>query len=159
MVWNCTSTGKLGFLSAWRFGQVFLGLDILALVIQLYGAATAADTTAKPSTILQGLHTYMGGLGVQQFFICVFLVFSLRLYGCIRGNSTKIQQKQFIRLLCVEYAVMMLITFDSQARGVPILSRLLADVDRIYAVQCGAPWTDYAWGSTRPSVPERQKIA
>ncbi|KAH8637739.1 hypothetical protein IG631_05509 [Alternaria alternata] len=44
-------------------------------------------------------------------------------------------------------------------RGVPILSRLLADVDRIYAVQCGAPWTDYAWGSTRPSVSERQKTA
>ncbi|EGU75407.1 hypothetical protein FOXB_14082 [Fusarium oxysporum f. sp. conglutinans Fo5176] len=62
MVWNFSKTGKLLGLSAWRVGQLFVILDVIAAVVQIYGAATASDANAR-------LHTYMAGIALQQFFI------------------------------------------------------------------------------------------
>ncbi|KAJ4148690.1 hypothetical protein NW765_017557 [Fusarium oxysporum] len=54
MVWNYTKTGKLLRLSAWRLGQLFVILDIIAAVVQIYGAATASDVKSSQDVILRG---------------------------------------------------------------------------------------------------------
>ncbi|KAL3459286.1 RTA1 like protein-domain-containing protein [Aspergillus heterothallicus] len=65
-------SGRLCGLSAKRFGHIFVWLEILAFLVQLVGAGFTSNTDASPATIMRGVHIYMGGIGLQQFFIFVF---------------------------------------------------------------------------------------
>lgn len=77
MVWNFTSRAKVFGITAWRFTLIFVVLDIVAFVIQVYGAAmTQSGPNLSEETILRYLHIYMGGVGVQQLFILTFLVYA-----------------------------------------------------------------------------------
>ncbi|KAH7169490.1 RTA1 like protein-domain-containing protein [Fusarium sp. MPI-SDFR-AT-0072] len=105
MVWNYTKTGKLLQLSAWRIGQLFVVLDIVAAVIQIYGAATASDIKASQDVILRGLHTYMAGIGVQQFFICIFFLFAICFHKEIRRSAPK---SALLLLYCLYLTVILI---------------------------------------------------
>lgn len=57
-----------------------------------------ATPGASASTIQTGLHIYMGGIGVQQFFICCFLVLAAQFHrqmlqlerlGALQGDKTR----------------------------------------------------------------------
>ncbi|KAL2840670.1 RTA1 like protein-domain-containing protein [Aspergillus pseudoustus] len=64
--------GRLGGFSAKRFGHIFVWLEMVAFIVQLAGAGITSSTDAPPKTIMLGVHIYMGGIGLQQFFIFVF---------------------------------------------------------------------------------------
>ncbi|KAH6987018.1 RTA1 like protein-domain-containing protein [Ilyonectria destructans] len=98
MVWNYTKAGKLLGLSAWRLGQFFVVLDIIAALVQVYGAATASDITSR-------LHTYMAGIGVQQFFICVFFLFAIYFHKEIRGSAPI---NALLLLYCLYFTVILI---------------------------------------------------
>ncbi|KUJ17587.1 uncharacterized protein LY89DRAFT_584821 [Mollisia scopiformis] len=51
---------------------IFVSLDFISFVIQLVGGSWAGPT-APEADQLKGIHIYMGGIGLQQFFIFVFL--------------------------------------------------------------------------------------
>ena len=55
----------------------FVSLDLVAFVIQLVGGSWVGPT-APISEQLKGVHIYMGGIGLQQFFILVFYVLAAR---------------------------------------------------------------------------------
>lgn len=72
MVWFFAETRKLARLSAQRFGTLFVLLDVVSFIVQLIGAIPIANSKSSHSTQLMGLHIYMAGIGLQQFFILCF---------------------------------------------------------------------------------------
>ncbi|KAH8693932.1 RTA1 like protein-domain-containing protein [Talaromyces proteolyticus] len=72
MIYFFVEEKRLGGLSAKRYGVLFVWLDIIAFIVQLVGAAFTTQTDVPVSTIMLGVHIYMGGIGLQEFFILVF---------------------------------------------------------------------------------------
>ncbi|KAG9254331.1 putative RTA1 domain protein [Emericellopsis atlantica] len=66
---------RLGGLPAKRFGLVFVWLDITAFAVQLVGAAFTTGSDNSAETTMRGVHIYMGGIGLQELFILVFVWF------------------------------------------------------------------------------------
>ncbi|MCJ1291596.1 hypothetical protein MMC34_003141 [Xylographa carneopallida] len=62
----------------------FVALDIVSFVIQLVGGAMGG-TGAPPEQMLTGVHIYMGGIGLQEFFILVFLGLAVTFHVRMRG--------------------------------------------------------------------------
>ena len=64
--------------SAHHFGTIFVCLDIFAFLVQAAGAVlTSMDDNSK---VMLGLHTYMGGIGLQEAFIICFLGLTIHLH-------------------------------------------------------------------------------
>ncbi|KAI1610971.1 RTA1 domain-containing protein [Exophiala viscosa] len=55
----------------------FVSLDFVSFIIQLIGGSWAGPT-APAAKQLQGIHIYMGGIGLQQFFILIFVGFGVK---------------------------------------------------------------------------------
>ncbi|KUL82894.1 hypothetical protein ZTR_08998 [Talaromyces verruculosus] len=72
MVWFFDETRKLAKLSAQRFGTLFVLLDVFSFIVQVIGAVQIAILKSSHNTQLLGLHIYMAGIGLQQFFILCF---------------------------------------------------------------------------------------
>lgn len=51
---------------------MFVALDFITFVVQLAGGMMAGPT-APVEEQMKGIHIYMGGIGLQQFFIVIFL--------------------------------------------------------------------------------------
>ena len=54
---------KLCRVSARRFGTIFVCLDIFAFIVQLAGAVLTTGDDESESTVMMGVHIYMGGIG------------------------------------------------------------------------------------------------
>lgn len=114
MVWKYAEKQRIGKIKAWNFGTIFVLLDILALLIQVYGAGTAAtsfgDTEGSASKALKGLHIYMAGVGFQQFFILIFCAFAIPLFYHIQRNQIGPARSRALMLLYTLLIVLVLIT-------------------------------------------------
>lgn len=80
MVWGYTTTHELWRIKAWQFGVIFILLDIVAFVVQVAGAVRATGSNKTDQQTLDGLHIYMGGIGLQLGFILIFCVYALRFF-------------------------------------------------------------------------------
>lgn len=56
---------------------LFVSLDFISFVIQLVGGSYAGPTAPEDQQ-MKGVHIYMGGIGLQQFFIFVFLGLAIK---------------------------------------------------------------------------------
>ena len=128
MVYNFTPSASVFKIKAWRFGLIFVLLDILAFLVQLAGAAVASGDGNSNDTIMlvsqarkqgqqsaiandpKGLHIYMGGIGFQQFCIFLFLALAIRLHRKLIAMPASPEKRNGIILLFVNYAVVALIT-------------------------------------------------
>jgi len=111
MVWNYISTAKIFKITAWRFGTFFVVLDVFALIVQIYGAASASGNNESTSDVLKGLHIYMAGVGIQQAFILVFFVFAIKFHRTYLAERSQIKTSNSpLPLLYTLYAVLLLIT-------------------------------------------------
>ncbi|KAL0939984.1 RTA1 domain-containing protein [Colletotrichum truncatum] len=54
------------------FAAIFVGLDVISFIIQLVGGSMAGPTT-PPEEQMRAIHIYMGGIGLQEFFILIFV--------------------------------------------------------------------------------------
>lgn len=66
-VYNFIPDKRLCRVKAWRFGLLFVLLDITAFLVQLAGAGIASGASSgngndNTKTMLLGLHIYMGGV-------------------------------------------------------------------------------------------------
>jgi len=59
-------------ISAGTFGVVFVTLDIASSIVQFIGGLMGGPS-ATPDQQKKGINIYMGGIGMQEFFIIVFL--------------------------------------------------------------------------------------
>lgn len=110
LVWNYTPDRKVWGLRAIRFGAVFVVLDIIAFVIQVYGAATASVKDAATDNVLKSLHIYMSGVGVQLFFLLICFAFGVRLWWMMRTDAIiHPQLRPALMLLYIQFIVLVLI--------------------------------------------------
>ncbi|OTB00507.1 hypothetical protein M426DRAFT_33304, partial [Hypoxylon sp. CI-4A] len=79
MVYYFTPSHKVFNVPAPTLAAAFVTfvVDFIAFVIQLAGGSMAGPT-APAEDQLRAIHVYMGGIGLQQFFIAVFLVFAVK---------------------------------------------------------------------------------
>ncbi|PYH40346.1 RTA1 domain-containing protein [Aspergillus saccharolyticus JOP 1030-1] len=109
MVWNFTNDARVLCVRPWHIGWFFVVLDIIAFIIQVYGAAQAAGNNVSTDTEMAGLHTYMAGVGVQQLFVLVFIVCAIFFHRKIL-QQRRPDTNQALLLLYVLYACLALIT-------------------------------------------------
>lgn len=80
MVWFFDERKKLAGLSPQRFGSIFVWLDVFSFLVQATGAIISQQTGVPNSTIMLGLHVYMVGIGVQEFFVLCFSIMLITLH-------------------------------------------------------------------------------
>ncbi|KAM0795707.1 RTA1 like protein-domain-containing protein [Usnea florida] len=110
MVYNFTASATILGFKAWRFGLYFVLLDIFAFIVQAVGASTAVGNNIPQSQIFRGLHIYMSGVGLQQFFICCFIGLAIRFQHQMKQDTPVTDLNRALRLLYILYAVLTLIT-------------------------------------------------
>ncbi|KAJ7139035.1 RTA1 like protein-domain-containing protein [Mycena epipterygia] len=79
----------VGGISAQRLSLCFVLLDVTAFVMQAAGGTMINNDT--PRLALLGIHIYMGGIGLQQFFILGFFALVVRFHYKMNrlGGSTE----------------------------------------------------------------------
>ena len=110
MVFNFTSTAKVLGITAWRFGLYFVLLDIFAFIIQAVGASMASGENIPDSQIFRGLHIYMGGIGMQEFFVLCFLVVAILFQRQMDRDLPRAAKLRPLFLLRIVYTVLSLLT-------------------------------------------------
>ncbi len=119
MVWHFADHHRIWIIKAWQFGIIFVILDVIALLVQLYGAGTAATSSSPDGSAdvaLLGLHIYMAGVGIQQIFIFMFCGFAIQLFRAVRRNQTGDARSGALILLYVLFITLALITVRSLFR-------------------------------------------
>ncbi|EPE27950.1 RTA1-containing protein [Glarea lozoyensis ATCC 20868] len=103
---------KLLGIRAHHLSLIFVCLDILAFAIQLTGGSWASPTDSTEKQ-LKGIHIYMGGIGIQQFFIVLFVGLCIKFHtemGVIDRNVIVEEKGRWKKLLCAVYASLGFIT-------------------------------------------------
>ncbi|KAI0894540.1 RTA1 like protein-domain-containing protein [Annulohypoxylon nitens] len=115
----------------------FVTFDFIAFCIQLAGGSMAGPT-APADEQLKAIHIYMGGIGLQQFFIVVFVAFAIKFQLDMRNvNTSRSQQLSwrsgwrallftlYASLTCITIRIIFrLVEFSSGSTGVsnPLLT-------------------------------------
>lgn len=79
LIWFFVPGRRIGIFKPSILAVMFVALDVGAFIIQLIGGGMAAVGN-PPDQIQKGLHIYMAGMGLQQFFICLFLVIAVQFH-------------------------------------------------------------------------------
>ena len=88
----------------------FVSLDFISFVVQLVGGSMAGPTSPNDQ-IMKGIHVYMGGIGLQQFFVFVFLGLAAKFHTeMLALNRMGQGQEGWKRLLFTLYASLCFIT-------------------------------------------------
>ncbi|GKZ30966.1 hypothetical protein AbraIFM66950_010791 [Aspergillus brasiliensis] len=80
LIYFFTPDQQLAGITARRYGRLFVWLDIFAFLVQLAGAAITTETGVPTSTIMLGVHIYMGGIGLQELFVLIFTGLTIHLH-------------------------------------------------------------------------------
>src|SRR6266498_4836479 len=72
-------TRQIGVIKPSMMAFVFVILDFVSFVIQLVGGGMAGPGQDQ-KTIMKGIHIYMGGIGLQEFFIVVFFGLAVKFH-------------------------------------------------------------------------------
>jgi RTA1 like protein len=86
MIFFFDETKKFAGIRAHRFGQIFVGLDVVSFIVQASGASMT--TNSSQSTVMLGIHIYMGGIGLQQLFILCFTIMLVLFYRKISAAES-----------------------------------------------------------------------
>ncbi|WYZ33881.1 hypothetical protein EsH8_I_000157 [Colletotrichum jinshuiense] len=77
MIYFFHPSRSLIHIPASTFAAIFVALDIISFAVQLTGGSMAGPT-APPEEQMKAIHIYMGGIGLQEFFIIIFVSLALR---------------------------------------------------------------------------------
>ncbi|KAJ7487239.1 RTA1 like protein-domain-containing protein [Mycena galericulata] len=110
-------------IDARRLSLCFVLLDITAFLMQASGGLMINSTT--PKTALLGIHIYMGGIGLQQFFILGFIALVIRFhYKMLQLNGST----EWKRPLYIMYASLGLITLRIVFRLIELSSGVYSPI-------------------------------
>ena len=112
MVMRYSYRNKVWCIKASHFGLVFVMLDVVAFIVQVYGAASAAAVRdAPPDAVLRGLHIYMGGVAIQLLFILIFCTFAIGLFRQIHSIKSfgSMDRRDCMVLLCAQSVALSMI--------------------------------------------------
>lgn len=137
LVWNFADDQQLWKIKAWNFTPLFVTLDIVALIVQLYGAATVA-TTLDSSTddVLMNLYIYMGGVGIQEFFVLAFCMFAVQLFLDVRKQQVGKRRSDAMMILYGLFIALAMITVCAQIQlnqslGADIVTRFVSSLESV----------------------------
>ncbi|KAK5708562.1 hypothetical protein LTR17_020595 [Elasticomyces elasticus] len=105
---NFTPTASVLKIKAWRFGRIFVSLDVVAFFMQTGGAGVAVSQQGVLQTT--GIDIYMGGIAFQQVCIFAFLFLAGKLHRDMLQQPTCPERKSALQLIYTQYAVVALIT-------------------------------------------------
>ena len=134
MVYNFTPTASVFKVKAWRFGLIFVLLDVAAFLVQAAGAVLASST-GNPNLPMTGIHVYMGGIGFQQLCIFLFLALAVRFHRKVRLQLASPERSNGLMLLYIEYAVVFLITVRIIFRLIEYSSGIRSSIPKHEAYQ------------------------
>jgi hypothetical protein len=112
---------KLMGIRAHNLSLTFVFLDILAFAIQLTGGSWASPTDSVEKQ-MKGVHIYMGGIGIQQFFIVIFVGLCVKFHremGLIDRNVIVEEKGRWKKLLWAVYASLGFITVSTVPEKTP----------------------------------------
>jgi len=106
---------KVFHVRATQFSKYFVCFDILAFLVQLGGGSILSNQDASAKTLQLGIHIYMGGIGLQQFFIVLFTALAIAFHREMLqlDKSGVVLRHGWQKLLYVLYASLALITVSS----------------------------------------------
>jgi hypothetical protein len=79
MIYYFTPNRSLFSIPASNIAASFVALDFVSFIIQLVGGSMAGPDS-PPEDQLRAIHIYMGGIGLQEFFIVVFLGLAVKFW-------------------------------------------------------------------------------
>ncbi|KAH8659858.1 RTA1 like protein-domain-containing protein [Xylariales sp. PMI_506] len=129
-------SGSLLGIPAATIGAIFVLLDLVSFVVQLVGGSMAGPTSSAEDQ-LKAIHIYMGGIGMQQFFIIVFVGLLLAFWSKVplparrtQGGGSRLRGVlPLLFVLCASLAMIStriiyrLVEFSSGSVDNPITSR------------------------------------
>lgn len=77
---------------------------------QAAGATMASGSNITPAAIERGLHIYMDGVGLQQFFILIFFYLTYRFQKEMQHDLPSVERPRVLHLLYAIYAALTLIS-------------------------------------------------
>lgn len=100
-----------------KIAKIFVWLDVLSFITQV-GGGVMISPGASQSTLMIGIHVYMGGIGFQEFCILLFTSIAVKFYLDARQRERTEAGNQILddrprnwrKLLYVMFAVLALIT-------------------------------------------------
>jgi signal transduction histidine kinase len=97
-----------------KIAKIFVWLDVLSFLTQVGGGVMISPGNS-PSTLMMGIHIYMGGIGFQEFCILIFTAIAVKFFLEMRALSAKnqildVKPDTWRNLLFVLFAVLALIT-------------------------------------------------
>ena len=136
MVHFYLQSDKVFFLKAKRITLIFVLFDISAFLVQAAGGSMISSS--EPVNIQRlGLHVYMGGIGLQLLYICVFLTLCVRFQLDVRDLEKSDQwihlsdfasPRSARHLLYVLYTVLLLIIYRNIYRLIEFSSGVLSNI-------------------------------
>ena len=110
MIYFYLPTHSIFSIPASVLALAFVSLDFVSFVIQIIGGSYAGPT-APMAQQLKGVHIYMGGIGLQQFFIFIFLALGVKFHReMLKREYTGRAKQGWKRLLFTLYASLGFIT-------------------------------------------------
>lgn len=95
---------------AYLIAAGFVSLDFISFVVQLVGGSMSGPTSSAEDQ-LKAIHIYMGGIGMQEVFIVVFLCLAVRLQLDMRkSQKTVVDYAAGMRILYALYFSLTMIT-------------------------------------------------
>ncbi|CAI7663034.1 unnamed protein product [Penicillium glandicola] len=102
---------RIGIFKPSLLAKIFVLLDFVSFVIQAVGGLMANGTDEQE---MNGIHIYMGGIGLQEFFILCFLVLAVQFHRSMlkleRAGHLAVEKKNWRRLLYALYGSLIAIT-------------------------------------------------
>ncbi|KAF4997018.1 hypothetical protein FGRMN_4158 [Fusarium graminum] len=106
MVYYFTPSHSLIGMPAATLAAIFVGLDIISFIVQLIGGSMAGPGS-PPDAQMNAVHIYMGGIGLQEFFIIIFVVlcvlFQKKMREIRQENAKAFFASDWGMLLCTLY--------------------------------------------------------
>ncbi|KAI1373191.1 RTA1 like protein-domain-containing protein [Hypoxylon crocopeplum] len=135
LIYSFVPSHKVFNIPAPALAAAFVTFDFVAFLIQLVGGSMAGPT-APADEKLRAIHIYMGGIGLQQFFIVVFVVFAVKFqldmrearvpkHTSRRSGWRPLLFTLYASLLCITVRIIFrLVEFSSGSTGVsnPLLT-------------------------------------
>jgi hypothetical protein len=116
MVYYFTPSRSVLRIPAVTLAAIFVGLDIVSFIVQLIGGSMAGPGS-PPDQQLHAVHIYMGGIGLQEFFIVLFVglcvVFQrdmAKIDAAPSKGVVNFVKKPWASLLCTLYFSLAMIT-------------------------------------------------
>lgn len=95
---------------AYLIAAGFVSLDFVSFIVQLVGGGMSSPTSSAEDQ-LKAIHVYMGGIGMQEIFIVIFLCLAVRLQlDMKKAQKTMVGYTSGMRILYALYFSLAMIT-------------------------------------------------